>query len=160
MDQSPFIRLIFNGFDKTEKASCDHLKEIEQLLMNKYVITENDREFIFSNYLGYMHTPLYNMLQDFSYPITQEEFNEYYKSIPTRYVLELDYSLKQLEHYLIEYIGKGVGGLGVSVEHMSYILKKNKEKIQYIDKNIIASVNKTSREPPLWDTLISYLLKW
>lgn len=101
--------------------SKNKIHHIENFLMNKYVLTHTDRDFIFKNIKHKI-----DLIFAYSYPLTQEEFDYFYKhiDIPLHYTLHLSFSEEQIVHYLKIYY---ISITNCNKQDLEFILNQNKE---------------------------------
>lgn len=147
-NQTELSTLLNSLLEVQPKETDDEIIEkIEQLLMNKYVITENDRKMFINNVIYKVRDSdkqkLANLIFSFSYPLTQEEFNICYNQLQIDYVKDYkfdinqyisvlhDYLLQDYQFYRSNYIDYKEHG-----RILNEILENNKELINELEKII------------------------
>lgn len=93
---------ILEGLQKksiTEDEISIIIKNVEDLLMNKYIITKDDISYVskikMSNGLhDIVKHHIFKLFQDFSYPFDQDEYNKNAKYIPISYAQTLNLTIK------------------------------------------------------------------
>lgn len=96
---SEYINLHINDRIKEYEKVKQNIKD---LLMNKYTISPEERTYLFSSKVT---TDLLTTFIDYTYPISQEEFNIYYMYLDITYVRYLKFNLDQYIMYYNTYSG-------------------------------------------------------
>lgn len=108
------------------KSYSENIKlQIKDLLDNKYIISSEERIYIFK----YDDEDIIRLMLDYGYPLEQNELNKYYRAIPLDCAINLKLNFKRFMHY-------------VDIDIFNYAIT-NRDKLNNVlqnDKNLLSIV--------------------
>lgn len=132
------MSLKFQGIIERIIFSTNQLDNLENLLMDKYIVTADDINFLstikrYKLNLAQKNTlfKIFQMISDFGYCFTQEEYDRYASLISLTYASSLKLQIDELhiKQYLLN-----IQQLSESIQLSEY------EKLNYLEKKYLLSV--------------------